>query len=89
MEPVAGWIPPEFREFVYEEFNAADLEILQQTVRVKYPGQQPRQLTPDEISQSGIRKVVAVRDARNGELHQQLSATRFVTVPFNGDDDAT
>lgn len=64
MQPPAGYIPPEFREFIYEELSEADIKAIQETAGYLIHGQMVP-FTRAEVLDSGIRKVIGVRDTRN------------------------
>lgn len=64
--PGAGWIPPEFREFLTEPAELADLGSM---MRVCDPGSDELRPPTQQEVQDGVRKVNAVRDTRDGSLH--------------------
>ena len=74
----AGWIPPEFREFVYEDLSDEDLRAIKESTKVFENGKL-RDLTDEEIY-SRMGKVVAVRDTRDGRVHKNVSETPIIRV---------
>ena len=82
--PPAGFIPPEFREFVYEPLSAEQLDTIRMTTGVWKDGAF-RRLTDDEI-RNQFRSVAGVCDTRTGQVDRQISGVPFFSVE-SGDGD--
>ena len=73
--PPCGWIPPEYREFVYADtLDEEDMSAIRATMHVYDPDvdQDIRSLCPltdDEIKESGVRRLKGVIDKRDGSYH--------------------
>ena len=80
MDAPAGWIPPEFREFVYDELDEEDLKAVQATVTI-HNMETGEEHHPDaeEIEEMGVRRVKGVIDTRDGSYHPNISDTRFLS----------
>ena len=67
----AGWIPPEFREFVYaDELDNDDMAAIRLTMRIAQPPDfEIRPVTDEEIGESGVRRLRGVIDTRDGSYH--------------------
>lgn len=83
--PPAGFIPPECREFIYQDLDPGS-QLMQDLINTTgvYENGVFRRYTPEEISQR-YRKIIGVRDTRNGTVHGQYSSTPFVSMEFNHD----
>ena len=69
MDP-AGWIPPEFREFVYAELDGEDLKAVQQTVRIhNLDTGEEHHPDAEEVAEMGVRRIIGVTDTRDGSYH--------------------
>lgn len=83
-EPPVGWIPPQFREFIYAELTEAELESIRSSMSVSE--QDPvtgrwrnRRYTDEEIRQK-VQRITGVRDTRTGEIHPQVSRVPMMSV---------
>lgn len=74
----AGWIPPEFREFVYAPLTEVDIQNIQNTASVFENGKRRPFTREEAIAQ--IQKVIGVIDTRTGEYHPNQSTTPFMQV---------
>lgn len=78
MEP-AGWIPPQFREFIYEAMTDEELEKIRMCMGTHYPdGRFVRPSVEDLRREGRDKKVVGVRDTRTGEVQKASSSVPFV-----------
>jgi hypothetical protein len=78
----AGWIPPEFREFIYEPMDDKMIEDIRMTTGVFERGGF-RRYTVDEIKQK-FSRVVGVRDTRTGKVDRGQSGVKFVSTTIRG-----
>lgn len=81
--PPAGFIPPEFREFLYTPIDDDQLEAIRMTTGIWENGVM-RRYTDDEI-RSKFQRIVGVRDTRTGEVDRGISGVPFISVEI-GDD---
>lgn len=75
----AGWIPPEFREMIYQTMTDEELEPILGTIGCFDESGRQRFYSKTELRALGIdRKIIGVMDTRTGEVHPTLSNNTFM-----------
>ena len=73
MEP-AGFIPPEFREFVYGQMTEKDIQLAMDSMAIMEDDGRYRKATRQEVLKEA-KKVIGVKDTRTGEIRYNQSNT--------------
>lgn len=73
----AGWIPPEFREFVYGPLGEDELQSIQATCGYFDAHGNMQRYTLAEL-RGKHQKIIGVKDTRTGEFHPQVSGVKFM-----------
>lgn len=78
----ADWIPPQFREDIDEP--VADVQELGGMFRI-IDGDTGEERLPSPGELEKVRRVLGVRDTRNGQVHMNISGVQFMSVDINPD----
>lgn len=77
--PPAGWIPPQFREYIYAPFTNEDIDNIMYTTGIYDEDGNFRRYTREEIIHD-YKKCIGVKDTRTGKIRYNSNTFYDVDV---------